>query len=681
MQTLFPAGEITATMKKAPTLLKCICFGLATFVNWPSQAKADGIAAIKEQDFHSDSAAQVIVYSRIIAPPGPYVKIVTSQKTVNLQRSKFAGNVDVMTQIPSFIESDQDIAPIRLSLEQITNFSKRFTKSEPLLKPHIAALQFHIQKFEDNQVRHEGVWIPRMEYAKILAREAKERKQNQLIRQEEREELERKKIKEAKFASEQAKKGLAFDGKEWVPKDQINYTDSDIKLSLGDEIAPIQKPDMESAKIAVANLESLSQKQSGTEKIRTERLLKVVKNLFTAEFRLAEQYKAAGQDELKAAHHDKNAKNWLKPNAFGTVNEVASRESAMKATEILQKSRDRILERQTDLLSQLQEVDAVTHDFHKIQEYKVVLILSEAVQAISSRSLPSGAFTPTFTASALNEVRNLIKNQEQWLASAKNAEASENFEEAMRYYSMAKDLRGRKRCALRMAQNLETRNLIGSAIDYYQIAGDFKKAAELRQKNPQLLTDSFTTLKPEDLFAKVAPSCVRVVQDGGHGTGFFFRRGGYILTNKHVIDGKGGIQVKFDDERVFDAEIVEKSPDLDLAIIKIPHDEHDQINFRLGEEVKIGTPVTLIGYPQKDLPPATMNTGHISNADRSFDGNPVYQLDVSANHGNSGGPVVDQAGRLVGILTFGLGDLKIDRFNFAITVEALDSFVKKAMND
>jgi hypothetical protein len=248
METLPLTGQITQIMPKASTLLKCLCLGLATSLAWFSEAHGDGIAAIKDQDFHSDSAAQVLIYSRIIAPPGPYVKIVTSQRTINLQRSKFAGNVDVMTQIPSFIESDQDLAPVRLSLEQITNFSKKFTKSEPLLKPHIAALQSHIQKFEDNQVRHEGVWIPRMEYAKILAKEAREQKENELKRQEEREELERKKVRAAKIASEQDKKGLAYDGKEWVPKDQINHSDSEIKPSLGKEIAPIQKPAAESLK-------------------------------------------------------------------------------------------------------------------------------------------------------------------------------------------------------------------------------------------------------------------------------------------------------------------------------------------------------------------------------------------------------------------------------------------------
>jgi S1-C subfamily serine protease len=70
-----------------------------------------------------------------------------------------------------------------------------------------------------------------------------------------------------------------------------------------------------------------------------------------------------------------------------------------------------------------------------------------------------------------------------------------------------------------------------------------------------------------------------------------------------------------------------------------------------------------------------MNSGLVSNTDRTYENNPVYQLDVSANHGNSGGPVVDQTGQLVGILTFGLGDIDLDKFNFAIEVGTVAEFV------
>lgn len=235
-------------MSKDLNLQKCLCIAWIGSLAWSTNAKGDGVAAIKEQDYHSDSAAKIVVYSRIVAPPGPYVKIVTPQKTINLQRSKFAGNVDVLTQIPSFIENEQDLAPIRHSLEQISSFAKKFTNSAPLLGPHIAVLQSHIQNFENNQVRHDGVWIPRMEYARLVAKEARERKENELNRLQEQEELERKKNSAAAFASEQTKKGLAFDGKEWVPKDEINHSDSGIRPSLGDQIAPIRRSNTESVK-------------------------------------------------------------------------------------------------------------------------------------------------------------------------------------------------------------------------------------------------------------------------------------------------------------------------------------------------------------------------------------------------------------------------------------------------
>jgi len=74
-----------------------------------------------------------------------------------------------------------------------------------------------------------------------------------------------------------------------------------------------------------------------------------------------------------------------------------------------------------------------------------------------------------------------------------------------------------------------------------------------------------------------------------------------------------------------------------------------------------------------------MNSGQVSNVDRTFLDHPVYQLDLSANHGNSGGPVVDESGKVIGILTFGLGDLQIDRFNFAIRSEVVQAFIDEKL--
>ncbi len=185
-------------------------------------------------------------------------------------------------------------------------------------------------------------------------------------------------------------------------------------------------------------------------------------------------------------------------------------------------------------------------------------------------------------------------------------------------------------------------------------------------------------LSDADIYAKVSPCCVRITTGKSLGSGFFFKKGGYILTNHHVVEEPEPITVKLDDGRSYNADLVAKAPgELDLAIIRIPLDKHDIVLFRDEEQVRIGEPVVLVGYPYKDLPTATMNSGRISNTNRTFMNNPVYQLDVSANHGNSGSPVVDESAHLVGILTYGLGDQNIDRFNFAIQIGAIREFVDK----
>jgi len=452
-------------------------------------------------------------------------------------------------------------------------------------------------------------------------------------------------------------------------------------VQLDNELEPLKKPDLQTARLVVANLSKLASNQSGQEKVRTQRVAALVKNLFTAEFQVAEAFRSIEKNEVEVTRLQQTSRDWMIPNVWGKVNETAARDALVRAKEIKDKAAQRLENAQKELLDQLREADSLTHDFYDFQDFGVVFVLSGAVNAITERSLPKGMFKPSLPQAAIANLREFVQSRDEWLLTAKTAEEAENFEEAIRYYSKAKDHAGRKRCALRIAKELESGGLFGSAIDYYEIAGDLRKAGSVRQAHPDLRLDAFRKLNSEDLYAKVAPCCVRISSRRTLGSGFFFKRGGYILTNRHVIDQLGAITVKLDDGRSFEAQTVTKSANLDLAIIRIPLEDHDSVGFRNAEGINIGMQVCLIGYPELDLPTATMNSGRISNNDRIFQGNPVYQLDVSANHGNSGGPVVDDSGRLVGILTFGLKDLDIDRFNFAIKGEAVRDFVKKEMSE
>ncbi len=446
---------------------------------------------------------------------------------------------------------------------------------------------------------------------------------------------------------------------------------------LASEISPISQPDIAGARTALKNLERLAERQTGGEKVRTEKLATVIKNLFTAEYRVSKQLESRDKAELEAVQMEKSAANWEIPNAFGKTNPVAARDLRHKAGELREKEAQLVSARQGELLVQLKEAESLLHDFHKLEDFGVVILLGDSVRAINERAMPKNAFSSTFSESAIAGIREFLNKRPQWLVSAKSAESAANYEEAIRYFTKARDQAGRKRCSLLLAKELEKSGVFGSAIEYFEVAGDFKKAAELRANHPDLRSESFKQLNAEDLFAKLAPSCVRVYNGKSMGTGFFFRQGGYILTNQHVVAKPGLITVKMDDDRSFEAAVIVKGEELDLAIIRIQLPVHDIVNFRTGLDVRIGLPVFLLGYPEVDLPTATMNSGRISNTNRVFSGNPVYQLDVSANSGNSGGPVVDENGRLVGVLTFGLNHLDKDRFNFAITASAAQEFVKK----
>ena len=448
---------------------------------------------------------------------------------------------------------------------------------------------------------------------------------------------------------------------------------------LSAEIEPLKKPDLASAKIAIGNLTRLSSEQKGVEKAKTDHLLALVKNLFTAEFRVSEAIKGCDKAEVEAVRNEVIARDWMTPNAFGKVNESGAGAAIARAKEIREKAAQKVLEKQGELATQLQEADSLLHDFYKNEEFGVVLTLAETVRVINERSMPQDMFKPSFSRDSMASIRELFQSKDEWMLAAKNAEEAENYQEAIRYYSKARSQAGRKRCAKNLAQNLENSKVYGSAIDYYEMAGDYKTAAALRRQHPELGLGDYKKLDSEDLFAKVSPSCVRILNGNSLGSGFFFKLGGYILTNRHVVDSAGPITVKMDDGRSLEAKMIEKSKNLDIAIIKVQLSEHSFISFRGAEEVRIGLPVTIIGYPEKDLPTATMNTGRVSNTDRSFQGNPVYQLDATANHGNSGGPVVDDSGCLVGIITFSLLNSNIDRFNFAIRSDAILEFVKKAI--
>ncbi len=138
------------------------------------------------------------------------------------------------------------------------------------------------------------------------------------------------------------------------------------------------------------------------------------------------------------------------------------------------------------------------------------------------------------------------------------------------------------------------------------------------------------------------------------GSGFIVRPDGYVLTNCHVVKGAETLNVRLNNGEDYTAEVIGSDEDFDVAVLKI--DAEDLPSVKLGDSdlLRVGDQVAAIGNPLGELT-LSMTVGYISALDREIntDGTPInmLQTDVAINSGNSGGPLFDMKGNVIGITT------------------------------
>ncbi len=201
------------------------------------------------------------------------------------------------------------------------------------------------------------------------------------------------------------------------------------------------------------------------------------------------------------------------------------------------------------------------------------------------------------------------------------------------------------------------------------------KTKVFREMEANPLYEFFFGIEPD---ANVAPLL-------GFGSGVIISDDGYIVTNNHVIDGSDEIEVILNDKREYSATLIGKDPTSDLALIKIKESNLPTLGFGNSDDLRLGEWVLAVGNPYNLT--STVTAGIISAKARDINIlrnvlsiESFIQTDAAVNPGNSGGALVNTAGKLVGINTaIASRTGSYQGYSFAIPVSIVQKVVADLM--
>lgn len=172
---------------------------------------------------------------------------------------------------------------------------------------------------------------------------------------------------------------------------------------------------------------------------------------------------------------------------------------------------------------------------------------------------------------------------------------------------------------------------------------------------------------PEETYQSV----VVVYTETGIGSGFAIQEN-RVITNAHVVENAENVVVNLYDGSAITGKVLAADHEKDLAVISV---EQTLVPLKLNpDSLKVGQEVFAIGAP-KDMP-YSMTKGIVSALDRPLGQNTYIQIDASVNSGNSGGPLVDENGEVIGVITMKASDA--EGISFAIPVPEVTAFLENA---
>jgi serine protease Do len=157
------------------------------------------------------------------------------------------------------------------------------------------------------------------------------------------------------------------------------------------------------------------------------------------------------------------------------------------------------------------------------------------------------------------------------------------------------------------------------------------------------------------------------------GTGFLIRHSGHvvIVTNEHVIHGARALKLRFRDSVTVDADVVDSSSTNDLATLRVKGvnlERYSPLTAGASSDLQIGDELMTIGHPLRES--HHLSIGLYAGKDRLDELGTMLRLNMPVDPGNSGGPLLNNRGRVVGVVT--LKDVRASSLAFAVPIENLE---------
>jgi S1-C subfamily serine protease len=159
---------------------------------------------------------------------------------------------------------------------------------------------------------------------------------------------------------------------------------------------------------------------------------------------------------------------------------------------------------------------------------------------------------------------------------------------------------------------------------------------------------------------------VTVKTKNGHGSGFFISEDGFIVTNYHVVSDSAKLEVIMNDGVKYPAKIIRVNKTSDLALLKIEKNGIVPFDFSGKSQPAMGNEIYVIGTPSAEDLSQTLSKGIISSIRKQTNGSKIIQTDASISLGNSGGPLIEKGGNLLGIVNAKLVGMGVEGISFAI---------------